>query len=366
MQIPTLQIGHLKAKVPIVQGGMGVGISLSNLASAVARAGGIGVISAVEIGFNFPDYSRKKNQTNLEALRYHIRRAKELAPGGIIGVNIMVAINNFKDLVRTAVEEKVDLIFSGAGLPLNLPELVQGSGTKIAPIISSGRGAEIICRQWDRKYHYLPDAIVVEGPLAGGHLGYTLDELTSDNVPQLADIVKEVQERIRPYAEKYARPIPLIAGGGIVNGEQIGELLSHGAQGVQIGTLFALTHECDASLAWKNEVLRATKEDIIIIQSPVGMPGRAVRNQFLEEVAMGQRKPIRCTINCLQPCHPSKSPYCIADALINAQQGKLEEGFAFTGANAYQVRELHSVREVVERLSAELLAYEPELEPVLV
>lgn len=364
MRIPLLQIGHFTVSVPVVQGGMGVGISLSNLASAVANAGGIGVIAGAEIGFDFPNYQKNKVQANLDALRYHIRRAKELAPKGIIGVNLMVAINNYDEMVQAAVEEGIDIIFSGAGLPLHLPKLTANSNTLIAPIISSGRGAEVICRQWDRKYNYLPDAIVIEGPLAGGHLGFDFAELEGE-LPTLDKLLTEVRAAIQPYEEKYARQIPLIVGGGIVSGGEIGHLLKQGAQGVQIGTLFALTEECDASTAWKSEVLNAEKDDIVIIKSPVGMPGRAVKNAFLEEVELGHKQPIRCGMNCLRPCQPNKAPYCIADALINAQRGNLDAGFAFSGANAYMIHEIRPVREVMHQLCDEIKNYEPENDPTL-
>lgn len=359
MRVPLLEIGHLTMSVPIVQGGMGVGISLSGLASAVANTGGIGVIAGAEIGFNFPNYLKSKLKTNLEALRYHIRRARELSPLGVLGVNLMVAINNYDDMVRTAVEEKIDIIFSGAGLPLHLPRLTAGSKTLVSPIVSSGRGAEVICKQWDRKYNYLPDAIVVEGPLAGGHLGFNLNQLTG-NPPTLESLVLEVRNVIKPFEEKYGRRVPIIAGGGITTGGEAGYLLTHGAEGIQMGTLFALTQECDASPAWKNELLRATKEDVIIIQSPVGMPGRAVRNQFLDEVAKGHRKPIRCGINCLKPCQPKDAPYCIAEALINAQKGNLDAGFAFSGANVYKVNKIRTVQEVVNQLCEEIYEYHPD------
>lgn len=363
MRIPLLEIGHLTMSIPIVQGGMGVGISLSSLAAAVANTGGVGVISGVEIGFNFPNYLKNKLKTNLEALRYHIRRARELSPLGTIGVNLMVAINNYDEMVTAAVEEGIDIIFSGAGLPLHLPKLTANSKTLAAPIVSSGRAAGVICRQWDRKYKYLPDAIVVEGPLAGGHLGFDPEDLTG-TPPTLDQLLREVRRTIRPFEDQYGRQIPVIVGGGITTGEEIGCLLAQGAQGVQIGTLFALTEECDASPGWKNELLRATKDDVMIIQSPVGMPGRAVRNRFLEEVGIGGRRPIRCGINCLKPCNPRYAPYCIAEALINAQQGNLESGFAFAGANVYKVNSIRPVQEVVNQLCEELYEYQPDITPV--
>lgn len=365
MRIPPLKIGNLTARLPIVQGGMGVGISLSKLAAAVAKAGGIGVIAGAEIGFNFPEYQKNKLQANLQAIRHHIRQARELAPHGILGINLMVAINHYELMVKTALEEGIDIIFSGAGLPLNLPKLTSHSNTKIVPIISSGRGAAVICRQWDRKFNYLPDAIVIEGPLAGGHLGFDYQELTSEELPSLDNLVLQVKQAIQPYEEKYDRNVPLIVGGGIITGEEIGHLLDHGAQGVQIATLFAATEECDASPAWKNELIRATKDDVMIIQSPVGMPGRAIRNPFLEEMTEGKRRPIRCSINCLRPCKPQEAPYCIAEALINAQQGNLNEGFAFSGANVDQIHEILPVQKVIDRLVDGIRAYQEERELIL-
>lgn len=357
MLIPELRIGDLIAKVPIVQGGMGVGISMSSLAAAVANCGAIGVISGVEPGFNFESYKKDKFQGNIDGLVYHIRRAKELAPGGIIGVNIMTAINNFEEMVKAAVKEKIDIIFSGAGLPMRLPELVKDSSTKIAPIVSSGKVAQLICRQWDKKHNYLPDAIVVEGPLAGGHLGFSIEQLEDIESYSLVKLVKEVLEAVKPFEEKYQRNIPIIAGGGIYSGYEIGEILASGASGVQIATRFVATHECDASDAFKQAYLDAKEEDVMIIKSPVGMPGRAIRNEFLERIYKEEKpKNIKC-INCLKPCNPKETLYCIADALINAQKGNLDKGFAFAGAKVHLVNQIVSVKELINELMEELKAF---------
>ncbi|KXG76599.1 NAD(P)H-dependent flavin oxidoreductase [Thermotalea metallivorans] len=357
MIIPQLKIGNLTTPIPIVQGGMGIGISLSGLAAAVANCGAIGVISGVEPGFNFEDYYKNKYETNVKALAYHIRRAKELAPKGIIGVNIMTAINNFEDMVRTAVKEKVDIIFSGAGLPMKLPELVKDSMTKIAPIVSSGKVAQLICRQWDKKHHYLPDAIVVEGPEAGGHLGFSLDQLDEMENFSLVKLVREVLEAIRPFEEKYDRKIPVIAGGGIHNGKDIGDVLSAGASAVQMSTRFVATYECDASDAFKQTYLNAREEDVMIIKSPVGMPGRAIKNEFLDKVYKNEKPgDIKC-INCLKPCNPKETPYCIADALINAQKGNLDKGFAFAGAKVHKIDKMMSVRDLIQELMEDLKKY---------
>lgn len=352
MVLPKLVIGDLIAKVPIVQGGMGVGISLSSLAGYVARYGGVGVISAVEIGFNEPDYFKNKKEANLKALRAHIAKAREIAKEGILGVNIMVALNNFEEMVKETVKQKADIIFAGAGLPLNLPQFTKGSATKAVPIVSSGRAAKVICKSWDKHYEECPDAVVVEGPLAGGHLGFT-EEQIFDPAFSLEKLLPEVLEAVKPYEEKFGRKIPVIAAGGIFDGGDIADMIKAGAAGVQMGTRFVATRECDASDEFKNAYVDAGPEDVKLIQSPLGMIGRAVRNDFIEKAEAGEKKPRRCITNCLKPCNPKKAPYCIADALINAQQGFMGEGFAFAGANVPRVKQIVSVKELMEELVSE-------------
>jgi NAD(P)H-dependent flavin oxidoreductase YrpB (nitropropane dioxygenase family) len=261
----------------------------------------------------------------------------------------MVAVNNFEDYVKQAVQSKADIIFSGAGLPLSLPKLTMGSDTKIAPIVSSGRTAKIICKSWDKKFNMLPDAIVVEGPLAGGHLGFKKEDLVNEKFT-LEGILSEVLEAIKPFQEKYGKKIPVIAGGGIHLGSQMGRLIELGASAVQIGSRFVATDECDASDAFKQAYIDAKKEDMEIILSPVGMPGRAIHNKFLEEVEAGNRKPINCVTNCLKPCVPSEAPYCIANALIAAERGNFNSGYAFAGANAYLIDRISTVKEVIDEL----------------
>lgn len=352
MNLPNLKIGNLVARVPIVQGGMGVGISLSNLAGHVSLNGGIGVISGVEIGFNEPDYFKNKKEANIRALKAHIRKAKEICSNGIIGVNLMTVLNNFEEMVKESVKEKIDIIFSGAGLPLSLPKFTKGTETKIVPIVSSGRTASIICKSWDKHYQVIPDAVVVEGPKAGGHLGFSKEEL-NEPAYQLNKLLRDVLNAIKPYEEKYRKKIPVIAGGGIFNGKDIAELIKAGASGVQIGSRFVATHECDASEGFKQAYIECKSEDIEIIQSPVGMIGRAISNDFLNEAKAGLRKPIKCITNCLKPCKPAEVQYCIASALINAQKGKLASGFAFAGVNAYRIDRIVSVKELIDELVTE-------------
>lgn len=356
MDLPELKIGPFVAKVPIVQGGMGVGISLSTLAGNVALNGGIGVISAVEIGFNEPDYLKNKMAANLRALRTHIKRARDIAKGGVLGINVMAALNNFEEIVAEGVKQKIDIIFAGAGLPLKLPQFTMGTSTKIVPIVSSGRAAAVICKNWHKNYGIIPDAIVVEGPLAGGHLGFKEEDIKKPKF-QLHNLLKDVLETIKPFEEIYKKNIPVIAAGGIFTGKDIAEFMRMGASGVQMATRFVATHECDASEEFKKAYINARQEDVQIIQSPVGMIGRAIKNEFLTDVAAGKKKPIRCLCNCLKPCNPFKAPYCIADALINAQRGNLDKGFAFAGTNVSKIDEIVSVKQLMDQLVSEAKIY---------
>ncbi len=352
MNLPELRIDNLVAKVPIVQGGMGVGISLSSLAGNVALNGGIGIISGVEPGFNEPDYLKNKKEANIRALRMHIQKARDICKDGILGVNIMVVLNNFEEMVAEAVKQKIDIIFSGAGLPLKLPQFTMGSDTKNVPIVSSGRAAAVICKSWHKHYGVVPDVIVVEGPLAGGHLGFSEEEIKQPSF-QLINLLRSVLDTIKPYEELYRKKIPVIAAGGVFNGQDIANLIQAGASGVQMGTRFVATHECDASDEFKKVYLEATPDDVQLIHSPVGMIGRAIRNKFLIEVEAGKKKPIRCLCNCLKPCNPAKAPYCIADALINAQRGNFDNGFAFAGTNVYRIKEIVSVKQLMDELVSE-------------
>jgi nitronate monooxygenase len=349
MDFPQLKIGDLVAKIPIIQGGMGVGISLSGLASAVAKEGGIGVIAGAMIGMGEPDIGSNYREANIRALTKELRTAREKTDG-ILGVNIMVALTNFSDLVKTSIKEGADIIFAGAGLPLDLPSYVKdGAKTKLVPIISSARAATIICKKWLSKFDYLPDAFVVEGPKAGGHLGFKPEQI-DDPEFSLEKTVPEVVEAVREFEAKAGRLIPIIAAGGVWDGADIHKYLQMGAAGVQMGTRFVATHECDADIRFKESYVNATEEDIEIIKSPVGLPGRAVRGPFLDDVKSGLKTPFKCPFHCISSCDFTKSPYCIALALVNAKKGLLKHGFAFAGANAYRVTAIVSVKELIESL----------------
>ena len=351
MKIPELKIGHLISRLPIIQGGMGVGISMSGLASAVANAGGIGVIAGAMAGITEKDVSTNGKAANCRALAREIRKARDKSRG-IIGVNIMVALTHFADLVRTAIAEKVDLIFAGAGLPLDLPGfLKKGDRTRLVPIVSSGRAAGLICKRWHQRYGYLPDAFVVEGPKAGGHLGFKAEQL-DDPAFSLENLVGEVLAVVKTVEAEHGVRIPVIAAGGVYDGGDIRRFLAMGASGVQMGTRFVATHECDADPAFKQSYVDARQEDLMVIKSPVGLPGRALRNQFLIDVDDGQRRAFRCPYHCIKSCDPEKSPYCIGMALAMARQGRLQKGFAFAGANAFRVDRILSVRELMDALVA--------------
>lgn len=348
----SLIIGDLTAKLPVIQGGMGIGISLSGLAAAVANEGGIGVISAAAIGMLEQDFSTDYVEANIRALKKEIRKARELTRG-ILGVNIMVALSNFADMARTAIEEGIDIIFSGAGLPLNLPSFLDGSKrTKLVPIVSSARAAGVIAKRWIEKYNYVPDAVVVEGPMAGGHLGFKSEQLT-DAEYKLEKLVSEVINEVKDIEDKAAKPIPVIAAGGIYTGEDIYRFIQLGASGVQMATRFVTTVECDASDEFKKAYIECTKDDISIIKSPVGMPGRAIINQFINDVNAGSKKPYKCPYHCIITCKQESSPYCIALALVNAKKGKMRYGFAFAGENAYKADKIVTVQDLVNSLAEE-------------
>jgi NAD(P)H-dependent flavin oxidoreductase YrpB (nitropropane dioxygenase family) len=350
--LKELRIGDLTAKLPIIQGAMGIGISLSGLASAVANEGGIGVIATAGIGMSEPDFYANFLEANIRALRKEIRRARELTKG-ILGVNILVALSNFADMARTAIEEGVDIIFSGAGIPLNLPQFLEDSKkTKLAPIVSSGRAASIVCKKWLQRYDCLPDAIVVEGPMAGGHLGFKLEQIGNPEY-SLEKLILDVIKEVKLFEERYMKPIPVIAAGGIYTGEDIHKFLQLGASGVQMATRFVTTYECDASIRFKQAYIDCKKEDIAIIKSPVGMLGRAIRNKFIDDVNKEKNRLSRCPYRCIITCDYENSPYCIARALINAKKGNLEHGFAFAGKNAYRAKEIVSVKQLIGSLLEE-------------
>lgn len=352
MTFPKLKIGDVVAEIPIIQGGMGIGVSLSRLAASVAGEGGIGVIATAGLGTLGTDRTQNYLEASINVLREEIRKAKK-ATKGIIGANIMVALTNFADMVETSIAEGIDLILAGAGLPLDLPKyLKDGVNTKLVPIISSAKGARVICKRWWSRYNRLPDAFVVEGPMAGGHLGFSAEQIEA---PQCAleKIIPEVVRAVGEFEKEYGVTIPVIAAGGIYTGADIRKFLELGAAGVQMGTRFVATEECDADERFKQCYIDAKPEDLVIIKSPVGMPGRAIKNSFVEDVEADGRVPFKCPYHCITSCKCVDSPYCIALALENAVRGNLKDGFAFAGKNAWRVNRIMPVRELIQELREE-------------
>ncbi|MDP3443122.1 MAG: nitronate monooxygenase [Ignavibacteria bacterium] len=352
----SLNIGGLVVSTPIIQGGMGVGISLSGLASAVANEGGVGVISVAGLGMLYKDASAGFLAKSITGLREEIRKARSLT-SGILGVNIMVALTNFDDMVRTSIEEGIDVIICGAGLPLDLPKyLYPGCKTKLVPIVSSARAATLICNKWLNNFNYLPDAVIVEGPKAGGHLGFKLEQIF-DKKYALEKLIPEVAAAVEVFENEHGNKIPVIAAGGIFTGGDIAQIMKLGASGVQMGTRFVTTDECDASLAFKQAYLNASKEDVKIIKSPVGMPGRAIASPFLEEVEAGKRQPKTCPVNCIHSCDIKTAPYCIIASLTSAHRGNFNRGYAFAGSNVWRCNSIISVKYLMNSLRNEYSAH---------
>lgn len=349
MKLKGIKIGDLISKYPIMQGGMGVGVSMHKLAGNVAKEGGIGIISTADIGYQDPEFEKNPMKANLKAIKTEIEKAREIAPNGIIGVNVMVALSNYAEIVKECVKNKIDLIVSGAGLPKDLPSFVKGTKTKIAPIVSSGRCAKLISKLWMSKYDYVPDMIVIEGPEAGGHLGFKPDELTPENKPKLEDITKDVIAEVKEIEKETGKEIPVVVAGGVFDGNDIAKFLKLGANGVQMATRFVATEECDASPEFKKAYVNAKKEDIKIIKSPVGMPGRAIKNKFIKKVEENKSKITKC-YNCIKTCNPVETPYCITRALINAVKGNVDEGLIFCGSNVDRIDKIVTVKELMNEL----------------
>ena len=356
--LKPLMLGDLEIKIPILQGGMGVKISTASLASAVANCGAAGIIAGVGLG-----YGTEENETNYikasrEGLEKEIRQAKESTQGAL-GVNMMVVLSNYEDLVRATVREKVDFIVSGAGLPLRLPEFTEGSSMKLIPIVSSSRAADIIIKTWRKRYNRLPDAIIVEGPLAGGHLGFKYEDLKSPEHKEnsLENLVKEVLKVVEVYEKELGIDMPVIAAGGIFDGKDVAKFLKLGAKGVQIATRFVATHECSVPDEFKKLYLTAGKDDVVIIKSPVGMPGRALKTKFIDRVMRGERIPIRCGYQCLRSCDPKTAPYCIAESLFNAARGDMDNAVVFTGSNVTRIDKIVSVKELLDDIVNEAKGY---------
>ncbi|MDD3297239.1 MAG: nitronate monooxygenase family protein [Candidatus Omnitrophica bacterium] len=347
-----LIIKDVEIKIPIIQGGMGVKVSTASLAAAVANCGGAGTIASVGLGYGNPEIETDYLKVSREALRDEIRKAKALT-SGVVGVNIMVALTNYEDLVRISAEEGADFIVSGAGLPMKLPGFVKGTSIKLIPIVSSAKAAGIILKTWNRRYERFPDAFVVEGPLAGGHLGFKPEDLKPPKANSLEGLVVDVIKLVKEYEEKFKITIPVIAAGGIFDGADVARFFKLGVQGVQMATRFVATKECSVADKFKELYIKAKDEDLVIIDSPVGLPGRAIKTAFIEKMMRGEKTPIRCLYKCLITCDPTKVPYCIAKALCNASTGDLDNAVVFSGKNVSRIDRIVSVKELMDSIASE-------------
>lgn len=354
MEYKPLKIGNLTAKVPVVQGGMGVGISLGGLAGAVAKMGGIGIISAAQIGYREKDFDKNPEEANLRAIKTEYEKARKTAPEGVIGFNIMVASRHYERYVEAAIDAGADLIVSGAGLPMELPKIAGNSPVKLAPIVSSEKSARVILRYWDKKYKRMPDLFIIEGPSAGGHLGFSVEELKEydpDGGKQSYDEeVRKILKTVQNYENKYNSKIPVVLAGGIDDKEKVKHAFALGADGVQVASRFVTTKECDADPRYKQAYIDAQKEDIVIVKSPVGMPGRAILNTFQKKVRSGEKIPHSPCHRCLLKCNPADIPYCITDALIHAAKGEVDDALLFCGAGAYKASKIETVETVIKDL----------------
>lgn len=346
----SLNLGEKVVEIPLIQGGMGVGISLGNLAGSVAANGGIGIISTAQIGFREPDFDRHPKEANARAIQKEMDKARAISPDGLVGYNIMVALREYKEQVKAAVQAGADIIISGAGLPTELPGLTEGSNTKIAPIVSTEKSAKVILKYWGRKYHRTADLIVIEGPQAGGHLGFKKEELAYFTPEEYEKEIRKIIAAVHLSEEEYQVKIPIFIAGGIYDAGGVKKALDLGADGVQVASRFVTTWECDADMRYKEAYLNAKKEDIVIVKSPVGMPGRAIMNPFMKRVMQGEKIGHSPCHGCLVKCNPSEIPYCITDSLVHAARGEVDEALLFCGANAYRADHLETVKEVIDSL----------------
>lgn len=351
MMLKSIKLGSRILEVPVIQGGMGVGVSLANLAGNVMKQGGMGVISAAHPGYAEPDFRNSPEEANRRAVIRQVKKAKEISQGrGLVGVNLMVAAKDYAGMVKAIASSGADAIISGAGLPLNLPKLTEGADVLLAPVVSSGKAIKLIAATWDRRYNTAPDFVVIEGSEAGGHLGFKREDLLSGSCETLEEILPQVQTELRIYRDKYGKEIPVFVAGGIFTGDDIAKFIKLGADGVQIGTRFIATEECDADMAFKQAVIDARKEDIAIVQSPTGFPGRAVLNGFMQKVKQRGNISIQKCLSCLTPCTPQDTPYCISEALIQAVKGNVDNGLVFVGSNAWRINEITTVEKLMKEL----------------
>ncbi len=356
-----LKIGKYEVKYPLIQGGMGVRISGGSLAGHVARCGGIGIVASAGIALNSGLYNEHNYvQADFDGLKAELKKAYEIAPDGIVGVNVMVALSDFEQLVKASIEGGAKVIICGAGLPMTLPGLTaHAPDVALVPIVSSVRAAQLIAKKWDRGYNRFPDAVVVEDPdTAGGHLGEKLENIGTGDYDQYAT-VRGVKEFFR---SEYGKDIPVIAAGGVWGRHDLLHALEQGADGVQMASRFVTTVECDASDEFKQMYIDCRKEDIGLIMSPAGLPGRAILNNQEDIVLYDALNDTVCTTGCLKKCTYKESGerFCIVKALDRAQRGDVKTGLVFCGSNAWKADRMTTVQEVFDELFADEVAVETE------
>ena len=345
------RIGNYTARYPLIQGGMGVRISAGSLAGHVARCGGVGVVAAAGIGANSSFYNGKNYfYADSEAFKEEIRKACGIAPDGIVGVNVMVALADYEELVKAAVVGGAKVIICGAGLPMGLPELTADHPeVALVPIVSSLRAAQLIAKKWFKSYHRLPDAVVVEDPdTAGGHLGEKMENIATGEYDQY-ETVRQVKQLFRT---EYDADVPVIAAGGVWDRADMEYAFAQGADGVQMASRFVCTQECDADEAFKQEYLACNQEDIGLIMSPAGLPGRIITKNVQNIRAYDLDNHTVCRMACLKKCTYKESGerFCIVAALDRAQRGDVETGLIFCGSNAWRADRITTVQEIFDEL----------------
>ncbi len=354
-----MKIGKYEIEKPIIQGGMGVGISWDRLAGNVSLEGGLGVLSAVGTGYYQNKAFSKKNikdkpfsELNFysrDALFEMVKNTRKICGDKPIAANILYACNDYGRIVQDACEAGVDIIITGAGIPTNMPEFTKDyPHIALIPIVSSSRALKLICKKWKR-YNKVPDAVIVEGPLSGGHQGFKYEDCFKDEF-QLENITPAVIEEAKNWGD-----IPIIAAGGIWDKNDIDKYIAMGCAGVQMATRFIGTYECDASEVLKNVLIDSKSEDIKLLKSPVGLPARGVMTNLQKSIQEGTAPKVACISNCVGPCNRGEEAkavgYCIADRLSAAYEGDIETGLFFTGANGYKVKKLITVKELMEKLT---------------
>ena len=360
MSFASLQIGKYTIQKPIIQGGMGVGISWDKLSGTVSKEGGLGVISAVGTGYyQNKEFAHKlvanrplseANFYSKEGLKAIIDNARKICGDKPLAANILYAINDYGRVVRDACEAGIDIIITGAGLPTNMPEFTEGyPDVALVPIVSSAKALKLICRRWEKRYNRLPDAVILEGPKSGGHQGFTYEQCLMEEY-QLENLVAPVVEEAKEWGD-----IPVIAAGGIWDKKDIEDMMALGAKGVQMGTRFIGTYECDAHENLKQVLLDSTEDTIQLMSSPVGYPARGVATNLTKLVAKREGPDIKCISNCVAPCNRGEEAkvvgFCIADRLSDAYEGNLETGLFFSGTNGYKLDKIISVKELMEKLT---------------